>query len=504
MARSWRGLAAVVLAALASGCGHGLGGRPVVIAARSSPSTLDPHLHNELDVWSLLCNFYDSLVEFDARMKIRPALAVSWRRVDSAHMRFELRRGVRFQDGEPFTAADVVASYLRALGHPRTGIRHLLRGIVAMRALGPYELEVETDGPAPTLLNRLALLFVVPERQSRVDEITAPVGTGSYRFVRRRSDGSVVAEAWDGWRGRPKIAEVEFHFIDSDEERGAGFLAGRYDIAVPISEDDAAAVRRHPGLRTQLQPTLLVRLLMVVPDAALGRTRAALSDPRVRRAMLLAIDRDHLVDEVLEGNATVASQFIHPVVFGFDPGIAPLPCDPVESRRLLAEAGFADGFDVELVHGGLGAGLISAVVNDLARIGVRVRVREAPLAQLLQEARDRTVPLFTLSRMCTTGDAAELFDSSLHSIDPLHGYGGENYGGYSNPAVDEALDRAGRELDPAQRLLLLQRAQRVALTELPILPLVVRWEHMGLSSRLEVVPRHDAWLRVADFRLRSP
>ncbi len=194
---SGRGPLIVVLAVLSSVSCRGLHGHvPLAVNLDRIPTTLDPHHHNEIVGWSLLCNFYDALVRFSPEMRIEPSLAESWKVLDGNRVRFELHRNVRFCNGEAFTSADVVTSFDRALHDPLSKLRHHLVGIKSVVADGDWAVVLETASPSPTLLNRLAFLFIVPHTQAAVPEIERPVGTGPYRYVERNGAGSVVAEAW--------------------------------------------------------------------------------------------------------------------------------------------------------------------------------------------------------------------------------------------------------------------------------------------------------------------
>jgi peptide/nickel transport system substrate-binding protein len=243
-------------------------------------------------------------------------------------------------------------------------------------------------------------------------------------------------------------------------------------------------------------------MVAICAEAATGRTRAALADPRVRRALLLATDRAALVRKVLRGNATVAAQYVHPAVFGYDPTLEPLPHDPEQARRLLREAGFADGFAVELGYSSGVQDTAEAFAADLARIGIEVTPLSLSFPELMQRGQTHTVPLALHSWACVTGDAADFFDPLVHTRDEPRGLGLENYSGYSSRDVDGILERASRESDRDRRLAYLQTAQRRVLADLPILPLTFRWWFIGISDRVDIVVRHDTWLRVADYTWR--
>ncbi len=498
----WARALLALAAGVAAGCGAGER-PPVRVTLDRVPATLDPHHHNEIVGWSLLCNFYDALVRFSPEMRIEPALAESWSVLEGNRVRFVLRRGVRFSDGAPFTSADVVASCERVVRDPRAAIKHQLVGIRRVAADGDAAVVFETTSPAPTLVNRLAFLFIVPRAAAAQAEIERPVGTGAYRFVERRRDGSIIAERRPGWAGTPDIPRAVFSFVENEEERSSRFLAGGADVSARVVDDALGDVDRRHGLRVEPQPSLVVQLLVVAPQAATGEVRRALTDPRVRRAMLLAIDRAGLVGRVFRGNGAVASQYVHPVVFGYDPDVFAPPHDLAAARRLLAAAGFAAGFEVELAHGSLPPAYVQGLAADLGRLGIRVRPTRYSLSELLQRARAGELPLLTYGRACTTGDASEFLDSSVHTRDAARGLGLENFSGASDSDTDALLEAADRELDPDRRLALLQRAQRRVLAALPILPLTVRSEFVGLTARVDVPVRYDGWLRVAGFRWRS-
>lgn len=497
--RGTRGAAALGLLLCAAACSTP---PPYVltIAEASETSTFDPHLHNEIAVWSTLSNVCEGLVKFTPDMHIEPALASSWRVLGPLRTRFELRPAARFHDGSPVTAADVVASFERAASHPRSAVRHHLAGIARVVADGDAAVIVETAAPSPTLLNRLAYVLVVPRAQTGEAEIRAPVGTGPYRWVGRELGGAVRLRRVPGSAPEPPFAEIVFTYRANDRERVDAFMKGRTDVCVRVPEDSVPDIGRRPRLKLVPQPRLAVQILTVVPEGANGVGRAALGDPRVRRAMLMAIDREALVNQVYRGLGVAASQYAHPAVFGYDPGIPVVRHDPEGARRLLAEAGFGGGFEATLGHGQVGSGAMERIAADLAAVGVRVTLVPLPFGELVARLREGSIALAYFARTCTTGDVSEYLDAAIHTPDPDRGLGGENYGAYSDPELDRMLEAASAELDSARRLDLLQRAQRRALEGMPALPLTVRWGYLGVPARLELTPRHDEWMTVAAFR----
>jgi peptide/nickel transport system substrate-binding protein len=494
--------AAAAIAVLAVGCRREASLPPLRIGLYEPLATLDPHHHDETVVWTLLCNVYDGLVATSPTMGIEPALALAWQQLDPTHVRFTLRPGVRFHDGSPFSSADVVATWRRTQDDPRCKVGHYLHGVTDIRADGELAVIVETEAHVPNLLARLANLFIVSARDAALPEISEPNGTGPYRWTGPADGGGVELTAWHGWHGPPAIGRVVFASVGDDQDRLEMLEHGRLDICLRVPDDRVAEVRAIEGLRVEAQPRLSVQMVSVCADAATGKARAALADPRVRRAMLLASDRSDLVRAVLRGDGTVAAQYVHPAVFGYDPDLQPLPFDLDAARALMREAGFPHGFTVELGHG-TGVGDIAAhIAADLSKIGIAVVPLELPYPELVARARAHRVPLVYHGWSCVTGDASDFFEALVHSRDVTRGLGLENYSGYSDRKLDALIERADSEPDRERRLAFLHEAQRRVLADLPILPFTFRWWFIGISSRVDVVIRHDSWLRVADYSWR--
>ena len=481
--RLWAVLFAAGFALAMGGCAR-RPAKPLVVAFGDTPVKLDPHASNRNVAWSVLSSFYDPLVSLSPELKPRPALAAGWERDGPTRWRFKLRPGVTFCNGEPLTANDVVASFERARSLPSSAVSQYLVGVRSVATDGGSAVVIETDGYQADLLNRLSFILVIRAVDAGPESIAAPIGTGAYRFAGVRKDGSVLAKAWSGWHGRPDCQDVVFEFCGTGAQAAGRLLAGKADICHLIPDDLIPEVARSTGLRLEQQPRLAVQLLAVDIREAQGEARRALADPRVRRALLLALDRRSWVARLFRGNGAVASQYVHPAVFGYDPALSPLPYDPDAARRLLAQAGFPDGFEVNLGYDAAGVRVADAIVSDLAKVGVRVEPRPG----------QRGAALLYFAWACSTGDASDFFETLVSNA------GGR---GFPDPRTDALLDAAGREADPAKRLDLLQRVQRRTLELLPLLPLTIRWGTKGVSPRVDVAVRYDEREEVAAFRWRK-
>jgi peptide/nickel transport system substrate-binding protein len=492
---------AIVVALLACAtCTRSTRPDSLVIQWSAVPLTLDPHAHNDNATWALLGNFYDGLVQFTPEMRVEPALARSWQQVDATHWRFELRGGVSFHSGHPLRAADVVASFERARRSPDTAMRHHLIGIESVRSAGAEAVLVETAGPAPTLLNRLVYLFILREADAGPELPVLPNGTGPYRVVEARPGDSLRAVAVAGWHGDPDFRNVVFRFGESAGGAGNAIATGLAHLVRALPDDEVRKLRGNPNVRLVIQPRLTVRLLSVCASAATGDAAAALADVRVRRAMLLALDRERWIREVYSEAGVVTSQYVQPVVFGYDPGVPPVAYNLGEARRLMLDAGYPTGFEVDLAHSAIQRDRVPALVRDLERLGIRAHRVELPWDKLLERARSGQSPLTFWGWACATGDASDFLDACVHGIEAERGYGSENYSRYRNPATDALIEAASHELDPVRRLDLLQRAQRSVLADLPVIPLAMTWDHLAVTPEIELTPRHDGWLRVAGCR----
>jgi len=494
-------LAAIVAVAVGmSGCGRVSPPPTLVIAMDGVPLTLDPHFHNDAVTWSLLANFYEGLVRFSADMRLEPALASSWHQVTPTLWRFVLRDDARFAGGQRVTAKDVVASLERARENPASQVRHHTLGIASCVADGESAVLVTTEGPRSTLLNRLPFLMVVPAGVAGADELVEVQGSGPYRAESIEPGESIVATARRRAGSERGIERVRFAFSWSQRELVDRFLAGEVDVLRHLPERDLAELRARPGLRAELQPRLQVQMLAVCPEAASGETRRALSDPRVRQALLVATDRERYAREVFRGNAVVASQAVQPVVFGYDPSLQATAYDPDLARVLLRSAGFPDGVGVSLDYTAAQVELVLPVVRDLEQVGFEVRLRVMEWAELLRRSRGRESELSLFAWGCSTGDASDFLNACAHSPAPERGLGTENYSGHADAATDSLIERAEGELDRERRLQLLQAAQARVLASCRVVPLTVRFQHLGVSDRVKVAPRHDQWLLAASMR----
>jgi peptide/nickel transport system substrate-binding protein len=326
--------------------GTGAAQRTLTVAQTVDIPGFDPHDHGLTAVEAVLTNIFDYLLFRDADGTIQPALATGYEQVDDLTWRFTLRDDVVWHDGEPFTGADVKFSFERVAQDDTLFEHDSFRQITEVEVVGPHEILIRTAGPDPVLLSRISRKGAAIVPAHVIEEIgwegfsVAPVGTGPFRFVEWTRDDRVVFEANpEHWRGAPAWDRLVFRAVPEDATRIGELLTGAVDIAVNVPSQDVERIRDAVGVAVLSQPT--TRIMMLLFNTADGKPT---SDPRVREALELAIDKELLVEVVADG-------FGVPVGARVSPGVNAAPMkyydqnayDPERAVALLAEAGYGPG-----------------------------------------------------------------------------------------------------------------------------------------------------------------
>jgi peptide/nickel transport system substrate-binding protein len=487
---------AVALAGtLALGCGRRAPApqRPLRIAVHSDPLALDPHLRNEALTYSVLRNVYEGLTAFDAEMRVGPALAVSWENPNDLTWVFHLRPGVRFHDGRELTAADVVFSLERARSLPTSSFGSYLVAVDKVRALDSHTVELTTRRPYAILLNKLAFVLIVPAGSP--GEIRNPVGTGPYRLASYQPGARLELRSFDRyWGGAPPVRQVEFLPVKDPGERVARLRTGNLDVVQEPGPENTRRIRAAAGCRVLEQESLTVQYLL------LKAQRPPLSDHRVRSAINLALDRPRLVAAALRGEGHPIGQMVGRSVFGYAPDIAPPARDLGAAKRLLAEAGYAHGIDLELeFRSGRRA---EELRRQLAEAGIRLRLVERPWGELFPRLMRHQVDFYLGSILAPSADASDIFDALVHSRDAALGYGDSNFADYHNAALDALIHESGTTLDMLTRRAKLERCMHLLMEDLTFIPLYVPFTVWGVRDDVVWEPRRDGFILAREIRRR--
>ena len=496
------------------------------IGFKAAVDGADPHI-NYTPNRNVQLHVWEPLVFQDEFMRPIPGAASSWRVVDPTTWEFTLRDGLRFHDGSPVTAEDVVFSVRRA--REITGIRTFIaqtRSVAAVEAVDPRTVRIRTDGPAPLLPSQMAVIAIVSARgaagatEADFNGGRAAMGSGPYRWVRLNPGAEVVLERNRDHPGAPEPWErVTFRFIPNDSARVAALLAGDVDVIDGVPPALYGRVR--DDARSQLVTATGTFVLYMYLDhhreqvafatGADGRPleRNPIRDPRVRRAMSLALNRAALAERAMEGGADAIGQFAARGFLGHEPTLGVPPYDPPRARALLAEAGFPNGFNLTIQctndRFAGDARTCQTVAALFGAVGIRTTVDAMPSSVFFRRANgaaggDPEFAAFLAIFASSTGVASESMTTILRTRDLVRGTGSLNRGRYSNPVFDAALARVDETFDDAERERLSGVAARIAMEDDAILPIVALRSSWGVRRGMALAPRGDGYTMATGIR----
>ena len=491
-------------------------------------NSMDPYSRSETFLLSFTANIYEPLVRRSRDLKVEPALAESWEQPSPTVWRFKLREGVKFADGTPLTADDVVFSAERVMG-PGSNLKHYLAAVKAVRAIDARTVEFETANPDPIFLEEITGWVIMSRRwaeannATRVADLTAreenfatrnAMGTGPFVLGTREPDQRTTLRPNPGWWDKPEhnLTDVSLNIISNASTRVAALLSGEVDMIYTVPPQDTDRLGRTQGIRLVQQPEL--RTIFLGMDQGRDellksdvRGRNPFKDVRVRRAMQLAIDLEAIKTRVMRGQSRPTGLMIGPGVNGWteamDHVVKP---DLAESRRLLAEAGYPQGFGVTMdcpndryVND---EAICTAVVSMLARVGVKVTLAAQTRARYFAEINSPrfNTSFYMLGWTPSTYDAHNM----LFPILGTRGEGGRglfNSGAYSNPRVDALTDRVAVETNPAERQKLIDEAMRIHREDVGHIPLHQQTVIWATRNNVELVQQADNYFPLRFVRV---
>lgn len=471
------------------------------IAHETDVLPLDPVIVGDFTTYSVLSNVCEGLVGFDTDMRLVPALAVSWNAVDDHTWEIELRKGVRFHDGGSLRATDVKLALDRAKNDPASGVRTYLSTVRDVEVAGEHTLLLKMLTPDALLLNRLASVLIgrLPGATGGPDH---PVGTGPYRFIERTKAGSIELASFDGyWGGKPSVDRVTF--VPLEKERQLALVQRRVDVLESVPEAMLDGPGFGPGIRILAREGLATNYLWLNAQRAAGAANP-FADKRVRQAVSLAIDRRELARR-LGGHVLPANQLVQKGVFGYIPSFPELAFDPEASRRLLKEAGYGSGFDTTFTYNPGGSrGLVSEAVREmLGAAGIRLSLQPSDWSLILSGWKSGRLPFFLASWNSENGDASSFLKDCLSTRDPAR-HTGEFNPGFSDPVLDRLIEENAGIFDESRRLAHYDKMMRLAMEEMPVVPLYHRLNFYGVSERVRWHPRLDGKLLVREMSLKGP
>jgi len=452
---------------------------PLRIALKGDVTSLDPHAQADGMTQSVLGNIYEGLTSLDHQLRVQPALAESWVSPDELTWLFRVREHVTFHDGRPLGVADVAFSFERALSHPQSMRAGYSSMIDAVSIVDERTLKVTTKRSYPILPTKLVFVAILP--QGTPERLEQPVGTGPFRFVSRSAGKHLELEAFsDYWRSPASISRVRYEVVSSEEEAARLLLAGELDIVRRMGSAASHRVEAAPSTRVETIGGSEVALLY------LNTRQRPLSDRRVRRALSMSFDRQALVDRILLGHGSPASQPVSRNVFGFAPDLEPARQDLAMAAKLLAEAGHPGGLELEVLT------RTDSDVDELRRqaeeAGFTLRPVFMPWPALLKRFMTGRAQVFFGSLNCPTGDASDVLDSIVHSRG--EGFGALNAFDYRNPELDSCIEGASTPRVRTRREQL-QKCLHLLAEDHAMIPLYVSDTLVGVRSDLVWRPRVD-------------
>ena len=490
-------LAALLLA------GGAFAQKTLTIVRPSDPVALDPQLETTAPGSWVFSQILEPLITLNQDMEIEPRLATSWEFVDPTRLRFTLRQGVTFSDGTPFDAEAVKFTWDRAFTSDPPGRWKALAGpVTGIEVVDAHTVDVVSSIPYGPMLLVMTMPYtgiVSPTAATALgaDFSRAPVGTGPFKFVEWRPNDQIVLEANDSyWRGRPALDRVVFRTVPEEGARMLELRTGGADMVLLPTPSELPGLEADPNFDVEGAPGVGVFYL------AFNLDRPAVADVRVRQAVAHAIDRELIVDAILEGGGVLATSVIGEPVFGYkDMNLLELyPYDPERARELLMEAGYTQDAD-GMMRDASGAVLTLAALPSNGRSLKDREIAEALQAFLREVGIEATLDLFdwattfglmrgatldydlnSFTWFTTTADADYTMYSNYVSTElPPASW---NRWRYANPQVDEWLKAARASLDPAERATLYGLVQDQLAIDLPAIPLYGSFEVAALSAKV--------------------
>jgi len=465
--------------------------------------TLDPHSQNETLVFIAARHVYESLLRRDENFQLTPMLATSWEAISPTVWRFKLREGVRFHDGTPFEADDVVFSFERALS-PTSHVKIYANGVKRVRAIDTHTVEIETEAPNPILLPQIFNVLIMNRDWAEKYNALAPQdftnreetysarntnGTGPYKLKSREVDVRTVYEENPDWWGKPakkgNVTDIVYTPIAQNATRTAALLSGEIDLVQDPPVQDVERLRRQVkviegnDIRTIYLGFDLARPALQYSTI---EGKNPFQDVRVREALYRAIDVETIKKTVMRGLSVPTGALIAPQVHGWTPAMAQrTPYDPNHARALLKDAGYDGTLDFTLdcpnnryIND---EAICQAIVAMWARVGVKATLNAMPRATFFPKVQSLDTSAYLFGLTTPPLDAIFNLQVLIHS----RGEGGDgsfNLGRYSNPEVDRLIDLVKTEMDPVKRDAAIHQAYAIVAQEFGYIPLhhqVIPW-----------------------------
>ena len=497
-------------------------GADLRIGMSADVTSIDPHFVNITPNNNVAWHLFEALTHVDENARLVPGLAEVWRAVDATTWEFRLRKGVKFHDGSELTAEDIAFSIDRpaTLTTSPGPFTTFTRPIVAKQVIDGYTIRLKTAQPYAMVPYDMNSVYIVSKKRAAgasTDDFNSgksAIGTGPFKLARfARGDRVELVRNDAYWGPKPAWDKVTFRIVPNDGARVTALLAGDLDAIEYVPTPDLKRLRSLPRLRLEQKVSWRTIFFTMdqhrdAPPGVTDRGGRPLAhnpfkDPRVRHAIAKAINRQAIVDRVMEGAAAPASNLVAPPVFGYLASLKPEPYDVDGARKLLAAAGYPEGFTITLAAPNnryLNDDQIAQTVAQmLARIGIEAKVAAMPLAVYFSRARNLEFPFAMLGWGSFSGDLA--LRSLVMSFDAERGTGAWNWGRYSNPRLDRLVTEAFAAVDDRKREALAREAMALAMADRPVILLHHQLATWAMRKDLAYAARTDEYTFAHHFRV---
>ena len=455
----------------------------ITIGVSSDVVSPDPHDQNDTNSNRVIRMMFDSLVYSDVDGTIKPALAESWETISDTEYRFKLREGVKFHNGYDFTAEDVVFSLERQMNSPK--VKTFVSAIESVTADDEYTVTVKTKQPYAPLLYNLSLPQSSIVCSKHFDELTAagrkyseqPVGTGPMVFSSWLPNDNFTVTAFDEyWGEKPKATRISVRVIPESSSRTIALETGEIDIVESVPAVDIPRVMENKGLKTVTQTSTSVTY------ASFNTRKAPLDNVKVRQALSCAVDKQAIIDVICEGYAQQVNTIYPPAMPSYDESIDLYPYDIERAKQLLTEAGYPDGFTIEIATSGDERNRIAQLLqSDFSKIGVNLEITLLEWGAYLDYIGGTDHQMYIVgwsSGMEPDGSTTPLFHSE--SVGPTG-----NRSWYQNEELDALIDEGKSTMNMDDRLGIYKEIQRIVMEDAVWIPLFARETVIAMNKNLE-------------------
>jgi peptide/nickel transport system substrate-binding protein len=485
-------------------------------AAQNDILTLDPHSQNHATTNAILMHAYEGLTRYGPNYEVQPALATKWTFISPTQVRFELRKGVKFQDGTPFTADDVLFSFDR-IRQPQGTMQIYVTGINQIKKIDDHTIDMILAAPNPILLRNIIDFRIMSKawceknHSTNVQDYKAKeenfasrnaMGTGAYRILSWQPEQRILMARNDAWWDKPtgNVAQVVYTPIKSDATRVAALLSGDVDMLTDVPTQDIDRLREDKRLKV-IDGTE-VRTIYLAPDIGSAELKHSnvkgknpFADKRVRQALSMAIDREAIKRNIMRGMSVPAGIMVAPGVNGNSKDIdVPTKANPTAAKKLLADAGYPNGFQVSLncpnnryVND---EKICQAIAAMWARVGVKVDLVAENMATFIQKVQNFDSSLYLLGWGVATYDAQYTLQSLIHTR-TKGADGNFNFSRISDPVVDKLVDEMKSETDVAKRNQMIKEALIRTRDEVLTIPLHHQVRPWVMKTGVTTVYRSD-------------